>query len=262
MVILPAIDLKDGRCVRLHQGEMATAIVYGDDPAGMARRWADEGAGYLHVVDLDGAFAGHPVNAAAIRAICAAVSIPVEVGGGVRDAATVTALLEGGVARVILGTAAYSDPGFVSDLCARFPGRIAVGIDARDGEVAGKGWVERSGIRAVDLADTVARAGVACVIYTDIARDGTETGPNIEATRAMAQVLAPHGVGVIASGGVGTLAHVERVATLGPDGVTGLIIGRALYTGAVALTEAMAAVRGVTARPTGMPPPGSSKVSR
>jgi phosphoribosylformimino-5-aminoimidazole carboxamide ribotide isomerase len=261
MVILPAIDLKDGRCVRLHQGDMATAVVYGGDPAGMARRWADEGAGYLHVVDLDGAFAGYPVNAVAIRAICTAVSIPVEVGGGVRDAATVSALLDGGVARVILGTAAYSDPGFVADLCAQFPGRIAVGIDARDGEVAGKGWVERSGVRAVDLAETVARAGVACVIYTDIARDGTETGPNIEATRAIAQVLAPHGVSVIASGGVGALADVARVATLGPDGVAGLIIGRALYTGAVTLPEAMAAIRGDRVPPSETLPPGSPKAS-
>jgi phosphoribosylformimino-5-aminoimidazole carboxamide ribotide isomerase len=243
MVILPAIDLQDGRCVRLRQGDMATAVVYGEDPAAMARHWAEAGAEYLHVVDLDGALAGRPVNAAVIRAICAAVSIPVEVGGGIRDAATASALLDGGAARVILGTAAYEDPTFVPMLCAQFPGRIAVGIDARHGEAAGKGWTERSGVSAVALAETVARAGIACVVYTDISRDGMQTGPNIDGTRAMARVLAPHGVPVIASGGVGCVADVERVASLGPDGVEGLIVGRALYTGAVALPEAMAAAR-------------------
>ena len=240
MIILPAIDLKGGRCVRLRQGDMATAVVYGDDPAAMARRWASEGAEYLHVVDLDGAFAGRPVNAAAVQAICRAVSIPVQVGGGVRDAATARTVLDAGAARVILGTVAYSTPTLVEILCRELPGRIAVGIDARGEEAAGEGWTEQSGMRAATLAEQAARAGVASVIYTDIARDGTEVGPNIEATRVMARLLAARGVPLIASGGVGTLADVEHVAELAPEGVSGLIIGRALYTGAVTLGEALA----------------------
>jgi len=240
MIILPAIDLKDGRCVRLRQGDMATAVVYGDDPAAMARRWAGEGAEYMHVVDLDGAMAGRPVNGAAVRAICTAVSIPVQVGGGVRDAATARTLLEAGAARVILGTAAYAAPFLVESLCREFPGRVAVGIDARGEEAAGLGWTQQSGVRAMAVAEQASRAGVACVIYTDIARDGTEVGPNIEATRAMARVLAALGVPLIASGGVGSIGDVKRVMALADDGVAGLIIGRALYTGAVSLREALA----------------------
>jgi phosphoribosylformimino-5-aminoimidazole carboxamide ribotide isomerase len=240
MTILPAIDLKDGRCVRLHQGDMTTAVVYGEDPVAMARHWEAQGARYLHVVDLDGAVAGCPVNAALIGAICAAVAVPVEVGGGIRTGDAARALIDGGAARIILGTAAYGDPDFLSGLCGAFPGRIAVGIDARDGEVAGRGWTEQSGVRATTLAAQVAATGVACVIYTDIARDGTETGPNLETTRAMAQVLAPAGVPLIASGGVGAIEDVERVLALEPDGVTGLIVGRALYTGAVSLPAALA----------------------
>jgi phosphoribosylformimino-5-aminoimidazole carboxamide ribotide isomerase len=244
MTILPAIDLKDGRCVRLCRGDMATAVVYGDDPVTMARRWMSEGAEYLHVVDLDGAFAGHPVNAAAVHAICRAVPVPVQVGGGVRDAATARAVLDAGAARVILGTVAYSTPALVEALSLELPGRIAVGIDARGEEAAGQGWREQSGVDAVTLAEQAACARVACVIYTDIARDGTEVGPNIEATRAMARVLAARGVPLIASGGVGSLADVRRVAALGPEGVAGLIIGRALYTGSVSLREALAVASG------------------
>jgi phosphoribosylformimino-5-aminoimidazole carboxamide ribotide isomerase len=240
MTILPAIDLKDGRCVRLRQGDMATAVVYGDDPVAMAWRWVSEGAEYLHVVDLDGAFAGHPVNEAVVHAICRAVPIPVQVGGGVRDAATARTVLDAGAARVILGTVAYSTPVLVEALSRELPGRIAVGIDARGDEAAGQGWNEPSGLNAVTLAEQAARAGVACVIYTDIARDGTEVGPNIEATRAMVRALAVWGVPLIASGGVGSLADVKRVAALGPEGVAGLIIGRALYTGSVSLPEALA----------------------
>lgn len=244
MTILPAIDLKDGRCVRLCQGDMATAVVYGDDPVAMARRWVSEGAEYLHVVDLDGAFAGYPVNAAAVHAICRAVPIPVEVGGGVRDAATARTVLDAGAARVILGTVAYSTPVLVEALSRELPGRIAVGIDARGDEAAGQGWNEPSGVHAVTLAEQAACAGVACVIYTDITRDGTEVGPNIEATRAMARVLARRGVPLIASGGVGSIADVRRVAALGPEGVAGLIIGRALYTGSISLPEALAIASG------------------
>lgn len=244
MHILPAIDLKEGRCVRLLRGEMATAVVYGDDPAAMARRWAAEGASWLHVVDLDGALSGRSRNTATIAAICAAVSIPVQVGGGVRDAETARALLAGGARRVVLGTAAYRDPDLVAVLCREFPGRIAVGIDARGDEAAGEGWTERSGKSAVALAEQAARARVACVIYTDIGRDGTELGPNIDGIRAMTRALAPHGVPLIASGGVGSLEHVAQVAALGSEGVAGLIIGRALYTGAVALSDAMAAAAG------------------
>lgn len=244
MQILPAIDLKEGRCVRLLRGEMATAVVYGDDPVAMARRWVTEGAQWLHVVDLDGALAGRSLNTASIAAICAAVSIPVQVGGGVRDAEAARALLGGGATRVVLGTVAYRDPDLVAALCREFPGRVAVGIDARGDEAAGEGWTERSGKSAVALAEQAARAQVACVIYTDIARDGTQLGPNVEGIRTMAQALACHGVPLIASGGVGSLEHVEQVAALGGEGVAGLIIGRALYTGAVSLGQAMAAAGG------------------
>ena len=246
MDILPAIDLKEGRCVRLLRGEMATAVVYGDDPVAMARRWTAEGATWLHVVDLDGALAGKSRNTDSIAEICAAVSTPVQVGGGVRDAGTARALLDGGAARVVLGTAAYRDPELVTALCCECPGRVAVGIDARGDEAAGEGWTERSGKSAIALAEQAARAQVACVIYTDIARDGTELGPNVEGIRTMARALARHGVPLIASGGVGTLAHVEQVAALAGDGVDGLIIGRALYTGAVALREAMAVAAGAS----------------
>ncbi len=244
MQILPAIDLKEGRCVRLLRGEMATAVVYGDDPVAMARRWVAEGAQWLHVVDLDGALAGRSLNTASIAAICAAVSIPVQVGGGLRDAEAARALLAGGARRVVLGTAAYRDPALVAALSREFPGRIAVGIDARGDEAAGEGWTERSGKSAVGLAEQAARSQVACVIYTDIARDGTELGPNVAGIRAMAQSLGAHGVPLIASGGVGSLAHVEQVAALRGDSVVGLIIGRALYTGAVTLRDAIAAAAG------------------
>ncbi len=244
MVVLPAVDVKDGRCVRLVRGEMSTAVVYGDDPVAMAGRWADEGAEYLHVVDLDGAVAGRPVNAAVVGRICHAVRIPVQVGGGIRDAEGARTALESGAARVILGTAAYRDPSLLAALCGEFSGRIAVGIDARGEEVAGEGWTEAAAIGARALAVQVAAAGVACVIYTDIARDGTEIGPNVAGIRAMARLLAAHGVPLIASGGVGSLADVERVAALAPDGVAGLIIGRALYTGAVGLGAALAVAGG------------------
>jgi phosphoribosylformimino-5-aminoimidazole carboxamide ribotide isomerase len=244
MLVLPAIDLKGGRCVRLLRGEMSTAVVYGDDPAEMARRWAGEGAEYLHVVDLDGAFAGSPVNGEAIRSICAAVDVPVEVGGGIRDAGTAGAVLDAGAARVVLGTAAYREPALVERLCREFPGRLAVGIDARGDAVAGEGWTEDAGVTARVLAEQMVGVGVTCVIYTDIRRDGTGQGPNIDGVRTMARALATRGVSLIASGGVGCLADVERVAALAPEGVAGLIIGRALYTGAVSLREALAVSRG------------------
>jgi phosphoribosylformimino-5-aminoimidazole carboxamide ribotide isomerase len=244
MVIFPAIDIKDGRCVRLMRGDMASAVVYGEDPVAMARRWAAAGAEYLHVVDLDGAVAGRSVNTAVVRTICAAVEIPVQVGGGIRDATVARALLDAGAARVILGTAAYREPGLVALLCVERPGRIAVGIDARGGAVAGDGWTTDAGRMATDLAAEVARAGVACVIYTDIGRDGTETGPDLAGTRTMARALATHAVPLIASGGVGSLADVTRVRALAPDGVAGLIIGRALYTGAVDLGAAIEVGRG------------------
>lgn len=255
MVILPAIDLKGGRCVRLLRGDMDTAVVYGDDPVAMACRWVSEGAEYLHVVDLDGAVTGRSMNSAAVRAICAAIAIPVEVGGGVRDAATARELFDAGVSRVILGTVAHRDPDLVTTLCQEFPGRIAVGIDARGEDVAVQGWTEQSGVLAVALAEQVARVGVACVIYTDISRDGTQTGPNLAATRTMARALASHGIPLIASGGVGELADVLHVAALEADGVHGLIIGRALYTGALSLRDAMRAAR------SGVLPPGAGSES-
>jgi phosphoribosylformimino-5-aminoimidazole carboxamide ribotide isomerase len=243
MLVLPAVDVKEGRCVRLVRGEMSTAVVYGEDPVAMAGRWADEGAEYLHVVDLDGAVSGRPANAAVIERICRAVDVPVQVGGGIRDAHGARAALAAGAARVILGTAAYRDPPLLASLCREFPGRIAVGIDARGERVAGEGWTEVTAIGSRALAQQVAGAGVACVIYTDITRDGTAAGPNLEGIRTMARALAPHGVPLIASGGVGSVADVEGVAALEPDGVTGLVIGRALYTGAVTLRAALEAAR-------------------
>lgn len=236
MTVYPAIDLRGGRCVRLVEGDFARETVYDDDPVAVARRWEAAGARWLHVVDLDGARAGAPVQAALVARLCGAIRIPVEVGGGLRDEAAVRTVLDAGAARAIVGTVAVRDPELCTRLCATFPGRVAVGIDARDGLVRVAGWEEGSPVRAPDLARAVAARGAATVVYTDIARDGTEQGPNLEATRAVARAA---GIAVIASGGVGALAHVEAVAALAGDGVAGVIIGRALYTGAVRLADAL-----------------------
>ena len=246
MLVIPAIDLKGGKCVRLLRGDLQAETVYGDDPVAMGRRWVDAGARYLHVVDLDGAVAGTPVNGEAIAALCAALPIPVEVGGGVRTHERAGAILAMGADRVIFGTAALEQPEVVAEACRRFPGRIAVGIDARGGRVAARGWRTTSAITAVELARRLAGVGIACIIYTDIERDGTQEGVNVAATRAVAEAVD---VPVIASGGVGSLADIAALLPSAAVGVSGVIVGRALYTGAVQLDEAIRLAAGAAARP-------------
>ncbi len=239
LVLYPAIDLKDGACVRLRRGEMDGATVYSDDPGAQARAWQDAGCEWLHVVDLNGAFAGRPVNAAAVAAILAAATVPVQLGGGIRDMAGVAAWLDRGVARVILGSAALKTPALVHNACRAFPGRIAVGIDARDGMVAAEGWAETSDVAAAELALRFEDAGVAAIIYTDIARDGMLSGLNLEQTRALADRLRTP---VVASGGVGSLADLTAlrdVARTATGTIAGVIVGRALYDGRVNLAEAL-----------------------
>jgi phosphoribosylformimino-5-aminoimidazole carboxamide ribotide isomerase len=237
MIVYPAIDLLAGRCVRLTQGDFARDTVYGEDPVTMARRWEALGARWLHVVDLDGARAGQPRQAPLVAAICAAVRIPVQVGGGLRTAAAVERVLEAGAARAVVGTIAVRDPALCATLCREFPGRIAVGIDARDGLVRVAGWLEGEALEAATLARAAAERGAACIVYTDIGRDGMQDGPDLAGTRTVARAA---GIPVIASGGVGAIDHLRAVAALEPDGVAGVIVGRALYTGAVALADALA----------------------
>lgn len=241
MLIVPAIDLKGGNCVRLLRGDLNAETVYGDDPVAMGRRWVAEGGEYLHVVDLDGAVSGEPVNHAVIAALCRALPIPIEVGGGVRTVERAAEFLAMGVDRVIFGTAALADPETVRTACARFPGRIAVGIDARDGKVAVHGWTETSATTALELARQVERAGACRVIYTDISRDGTQQGVNVAATRALAAAI---GIPVTASGGVGSLDDIVALRACEAAGIDAVIVGRALYTGAVRLPEAIRVARG------------------
>ncbi|HHN72604.1 MAG TPA: 1-(5-phosphoribosyl)-5-[(5-phosphoribosylamino)methylideneamino]imidazole-4-carboxamide isomerase, partial [Thermopetrobacter sp.] len=228
MILFPAIDLKDGRCVRLEQGDMERATVFNDDPAAQARRFEEAGFEWLHLVDLNGAFAGRPVNAAAVEGILAAVSIPAQLGGGIRDMATIEHWLAAGIRRVILGTAAVRDPELVRSACRAFPGRVAVGIDARGGRVAVQGWAEGTDLSAVELARRFEDAGVAAIIYTDIERDGVLRGLNVDATLALARAVA---IPVIASGGLASLDDIRRL--LEPDCaiLEGAISGRALYDG-------------------------------
>ncbi len=242
MIILPAIDLKEGRCVRLEQGLMDKDTVYHDDPAAQARIWQKQGGEYLHLVDLNGAFAGVPKNKAAIEAIVAAIDIPCEIGGGIRDMQTIEAYLELGVDRVILGTIAKENPRLVEEACRRFPGRIVVGIDAKDGLVAVRGWADLTEKKAVDLAREMEDFGVAAIIYTDIARDGMMQGPNIEATQALAEAIT---IPVIASGGVSSLEDIRRLLQIESFGVTGIITGKAIYSGAIDLREAVSLVQGM-----------------
>ena len=237
MIVIPAIDLKEGRCVRLEQGLMERDTVFNDNPAAQALEWQRQGAELLHIVDLDGAFAGEPKNRAAIAAIVGALSIPTQLGGGIRDLATVEAYLSLGVGRVILGTAAQRNPELVKEACLKFPGQIVVGIDAKNGMVAVQGWAEVTGITAVDLAKKFEGYGVAAIIYTDIARDGMLQGPNLEATKALAEAIS---IPVIASGGVSTLADITNLMAIEDSGVTGVITGKAVYTGAIKLAEAIA----------------------
>jgi phosphoribosylformimino-5-aminoimidazole carboxamide ribotide isomerase len=238
MIVYPAIDLRGGRCVRLFQGEFDQETVYGDDPVAVARRWQAAGARWLHVVDLDGAREGRPVQARLVEAICRAVDIPVQVGGGLRDAAAVAAVLAAGAARVVVGTVAVQDPRLCRKLCRAHPGRVAIGLDARDGKLAVAGWTEGTEIEPAAAAKRAAKQGAAAIIYTNIGRDGTEHGPDVEGTAALARAA---GVPVIASGGVGSLEHLRAVAALAEGGVAGVIVGRALYTGAVKLGEAQKA---------------------
>jgi phosphoribosylformimino-5-aminoimidazole carboxamide ribotide isomerase len=237
MLIIPAIDVKDGKCVRLLQGRMQDETVYSDDPQAVARRWADAGARWLHVVDLDAAVHGSPRNQACIGRIIQSAGIPVQVGGGMRDVRAVAACLETGAARVIVGTAAVEDMNFVRSICRVHPGRIAVGIDARQGRVATHGWTRTTDIQAVELGRHMEDAGAAALIFTDIHRDGMQTGPNIEETRRLAEAVQ---IPVIASGGVGTIEHVAALLPLESAGVIGLITGRALYSGSLRFEEALA----------------------
>lgn len=246
MDIIPAIDLKAGQCVRLYQGDMAQATIYSDDPVVVARRWHDAGAEWLHVVDLDGAVSGAGVNTTVIEKICQAVRIPVQLGGGLRSLEAIERVFALGVRRAILGTVAYRQPEIVAEACGRFPGRITVGIDARDGKVAVQGWTEATELEATQLAEQCQAMGVGEIVYTDIVRDGTQQGVNIEATRALARAIQ---IPVIASGGVASLEDIERLRPFEADGVRGLIIGRALYTGAVDLAEAIQRVRSPKSSP-------------
>jgi phosphoribosylformimino-5-aminoimidazole carboxamide ribotide isomerase len=235
--LYPAIDLTAGQVVRLKRGDMAEATVYAEDPAVQALAFAEQGFAWLHVVDLDGAFAGRPANAQAVSRIVDAVSLPIQLGGGIRNMATVEAWLEGGVSRVILGSAAVKDPPLVRQACRAFPGRVAVGIDARGGMVATEGWAETSNLSARELALRLEDAGAAAIIYTDIERDGMLSGVNLEATRALAEALATP---VIASGGIAGLADLVALKAAAPAGIAGAILGRALYAGRIEAREALA----------------------
>jgi phosphoribosylformimino-5-aminoimidazole carboxamide ribotide isomerase len=230
MNLYPAIDLKDGNCVRLLRGEMDAATVFNNDPGDQAKAFKDAGFKRIHLVDLNGAFEGKPVNAAAVESILAATDVPAQLGGGIRDLATIEMWLEKGISRVILGTIALKDPELVKTACKRFPGHIAVGIDARDGMVAIEGWAETSETSALDLARKFEDAGVEAIIYTDIDRDGALQGVNVEATQALAGAI---NIPVIASGGVASIKDIENLLAVQSSGIEGVIIGRALYDGRI-----------------------------
>ncbi len=237
MIVIPAIDLKEGKCVRLEQGLMEKDTVYSDDPGAQAKYWQDQGGELLHIVDLDGAFAGVPCNKQAIEQIVAAIDIPTELGGGIRDLETIEAYLGLGIDRVILGTVAKENPALVAEACRRFPGQIVVGIDAKEGLVAVRGWAEVTEKKAIDLAREMEGLGVAAIIYTDIARDGMMQGPNLEATAALAEAIS---IPVIASGGVSSLDDIRNLLKIEASGVAGVITGKAIYTGSLDLREAVA----------------------
>jgi len=239
MILYPAIDLKDGQAVRLFKGEMAQATVFNDDPAAQAEDFVRAGCEWLHLVDLNGAFAGTPVNAAPVEAILERCKVPAQLGGGIRDMATIERWLSKGLARVILGTVAVENPALVREAARAFPGQVAVGIDARKGRVATKGWAEETDVLATDLARSFEDAGVAAIIYTDINRDGAMQGPNVAETAALANAVS---IPVIASGGVSSIADLEALKTCGAP-LDGAISGRALYDGAIDLAEALAVMR-------------------
>ncbi len=236
MLLIPAIDLKDGKCVRLRQGRMEDSTIFSDDPVAMAGRWVEAGARRLHLVDLNGAFAGQPVNAQVIGQIAKAFpDLPVQVGGGIRDEETVETYLDAGVQFVIIGTKAVQEPHFINDLCLEYPGHIIVGLDAKDGRVATNGWSKLSKHNVIDLAQIFERDGVEAIVYTDIGRDGMMQGVNVEATVRLAQAIA---IPVIASGGVSTLDDVRALCAVEKEGIMGAIIGRALYEGGIDLADA------------------------
>ena len=238
MILYPAIDLKDGRAVRLVRGEMDQATVFNDDPAAQALEFVTAGCAWLHLVDLNGAFAGEPVNAAPVEAILKATDVPAQLGGGIRDMATIERWLDKGLARVILGTVAVENPDLVREAARAFPNQVAVGIDARNGRVATKGWAEETDVMVTDLATSFEDAGVAAIIYTDINRDGAMQGPNVEATADLARAVS---IPVIASGGVSSLADLIALRDTGV--ISGAISGRALYDGAIDLADALAALK-------------------
>jgi len=240
MIFFPAIDLKDGSCVRLLRGEMDQATVFNDDPGAQARAFQDQGCTWLHVVDLNGAFAGKPVNATAVQAILGALSVPVQLGGGIRTLDSIEFWLDAGVRRVILGTVAVRDPGLVKDACRRFPGRVALGIDAKDGQVAVEGWGEVSEMTALDLAARFADAGAAAIIHTDISRDGAMQGPNLGATLELADAVD---IPVIVSGGVSSMSDLENIVVESANHtgtIEGVISGRAVYDGHIDVAQAAA----------------------
>ena len=239
MLLIPAIDLKDGHCVRLQQGDMAKATTFGEDPAAMARHWLEQGARRLHLVDLNGAFAGKPQNFAAVKAILSAVGndIPVQLGGGIRDLDTIEKYIDGGLRYVIIGTAAVKNPGFLKDACTAFGGHIIVGLDAKDGKVATDGWSKLTGHEVVDLARKFEDWGVESIVYTDIGRDGMLTGINVEATVKLAQALT---IPVIASGGLAGIPDVEKLCAVEDEGIEAVICGRAIYSGDLDFVKAQA----------------------
>ena len=239
MLLIPAIDIKDGKCVRLEQGDMNIATTFGDDPAAMARRWLDAGARRLHLVDLNGAFVGKPVNEVAVKAILREVGdqIPVQLGGGIRDLDTIERFLDDGLSYVIIGTAAVKSPGFLKDACSAFGGHIIVGLDARDGKVATDGWSKLTGHEVIDLARKFEDYGVDGVIYTDIGRDGMLSGINIEATVKLARALS---IPVFASGGLASMTDIDQLCAVESEGVEGVICGRSIYSGALDFAAAQA----------------------
>jgi phosphoribosylformimino-5-aminoimidazole carboxamide ribotide isomerase len=240
LVIIPAIDIKNGRCVRLQQGQMSKETVYSEVPKEMAVRWYSEGAERLHLVDLDGAIERRPVNGGIIKKIVNAVPIPIQLGGGIRDLQTIKSYIDLGVEQIILGTAAFKDPGFIKKACEKFPGRVILGIDANDGRVAIEGWTEDTDISPIEMARRYESLGISAIIYTDIKRDGMCTGPNIDATRNLAESTD---IPVIASGGISGIDDVERILSLKRYGVIGMITGRALYEGTLILADAIKIVK-------------------
>ncbi len=242
MLLIPAIDLKDGKCVRLRQGRMEDETIFADDPLEMAQKWVDAGARRLHLIDLNGAFAGKPVNAEVIHRIAEAFpEVPIQVGGGIRDEDTIQLYLNAGVQYVIIGTKAVSAPHFINDICIEFPGHIIVGLDAKDGKVAIDGWSKLSHHDVIDMAQHFERDGVEAIIYTDISRDGMMQGVNVESTAELARAIT---IPVIASGGISSIDDIKAIHAVADDGIIGAILGRSLYEGAVDLQEAQKAVDG------------------